>query len=157
MTERRADTISGLFFIAIALVMGVMAHGLPTTTTEGFAGPSFMPTLLSICLGICGAVIIAQSQRIPLSVRMHGWAGADLSSAIRIAVVAGATAIYNLLLDPVGYLLVTLAYLLFLLWYLKVSWKANIIISVVGTVATYAMFVIWLKVAIPMGIIEIYF
>ncbi len=157
MTERRADTISGLFFIAIALTVGIMARSIPGTTTESFAGPNFMPILLSICLGLCGAVIIAQAQRIPLSVRMNGWTGADLSSAIRIAVVAGATAAYNLLLDPIGYLLVTLAYLLFLLWYLKVSWKANVIISIVGTAATYAMFVMWLKVSLPMGLIEIYF
>lgn len=157
MTERRADTISGLFFIAIALFMGAMASRLPETSTEGFAGPSFMPTLLSICLAICGAVIIAQAQRIPLTVRMAGWTGADLQSAIRIGVVAAATAAYNLLLDPLGYLIVTLAYLLFLLWYLKVSWKVNVIISVAGTIATYAMFVVWLKMSLPMGLIEIYF
>ncbi|HEX9017478.1 MAG TPA: tripartite tricarboxylate transporter TctB family protein [Chloroflexota bacterium] len=157
MTERRADTISGLFFIAIALAVGSLAIRLPETTTESFAGPGFMPTLLSICLAICGAVIIAQARGIPLSVRMPGWTGADLSSAIRIGVVAGATAAYNLLLEPVGYLLVTLAYLLFLLWYLKVSWKVNVVIAVVGTIATYAMFVVWLKASLPMGLIEVYF
>lgn len=157
MTERRADTISGLFFLIVALGVGVMARSLPATTTESFAGPSFMPTLLSICLGICGAIIVVRAQRIPSTARMVGWSGADLSSAVRIGVVAGATAAYNLLLDPVGYLLVTLGFLLFLLWYLKVSWRLNLIVSVAGTVLTYAMFVIWLRVSLPMGLIEIYF
>ncbi len=157
MTERMANTVSGLFLLAVALGMGIMAQSLPTTITESFAGPSFMPTLLSICLGACGAVIIFQAQNNSTSARMVGWTGADLSSAIRIGVVAGATAAYNLLLEPVGYLLVTLAYLLFLLRYLKVSWRITLMISILGTIATYAMFALWLKVALPMGLTEFYF
>ncbi len=157
MTERQANSISGFFLMAIAVGMGIFAQSLPTTKTEGFAGPSFMPTLLSITLAACAAGIIFQARSIPTEVRMPGWTGADLSSAIRIAVVAGATAAYNLLLEPVGYLLVTLGYLLFLLWYMKVSWRLNLIISLVGTFGTYALFVIWLKVVLPMGLIELYF
>ncbi len=157
MSERLADTISGGFLLALAMAMGIAAQGLPTTVTDQFAGPGFMPTLLSICLGACAAGIIFQAQTVSGSRRMPGWSGADLGGAIRIGVVAAATAAYNLLLVPVGYLLVTLFYLLFLLWYLKVSWRLNLILGVVATVATYAMFSIWLRVVLPMGLIEIYF
>lgn len=157
MTERLANTISGFFLLAIALGVGIMAQRLPTTMTDQFAGPGFMPTLLSICLGICAAGIIAQAMTASRVVRMPGWTGADASGAVRIAVVAGATAAYNLLLAPVGYLIVTAAYLLFLLWYLRVSWKRNLIITVAATISTYLLFSVWLKVVLPMGLIEIYF
>jgi putative tricarboxylic transport membrane protein len=157
MTERTADTISGLFLIAVALAFGVAAQRLPTTIAAEFAGPSFMPTLLSIALSICGAGIVFQARSLPPTNRMPGWFEADRAGAVRIAVVAGATAAYNLLLEPLGYLIVTFAFLLFLLWYLKVSWFLNLIISVLATVSTYALFVIWLKVVLPMGLMEFYF
>ncbi len=157
MTERLANTISGAVLLALAVAVAVFAQSLPTTLTDQFAGPAFMPTLLSIGLGILAAGIIWQAQSIPSTSRMAGWTGADLSSAIRIATVAGATAAYNLLLEPIGYLLVTLGYLLFLLWYMKVSWRKNLIISITTTVVTYALFVVWLKVVLPMGLIDIYF
>ena len=157
MTARLADTISGLFLIALALVAGVAAQRLPTTFANEFAGPAFMPTLLSIALGICGAGIVFQARSLPPTDRMPGWFEADRVGAIRIAVVAGATAAYNLLLEPLGYLIVTFAYLVFLLFYLKVSWFVNLIISVIATVSTYALFVIWLKVVLPMGLLEFYF
>jgi hypothetical protein len=88
---------------------------------------------------------------------MPGWFTADRTGAIRIAVVAGATAAYNLLLEPLGYLIVTFAFLVFLLWYLKVSWRLNLVISLIATIGTYALFVIWLKVVLPMGLMEFYF
>jgi putative tricarboxylic transport membrane protein len=157
MTERTADTISGLFLIAVALVVGAAAQRLPTTIAAEFAGPSFMPTLLSIALGICGAGIVFQARSLPPTNRMPGWFEADRAGAFRIAVVAGATAAYNLLLEPLGYLIVTFVFLVFLLWYLKVSWLLNIIISLIATASTYALFVIWLKVVLPMGLLEFYF
>lgn len=157
MTEKTADTISGLFLIAVALVFGVAAQWLPATFANEFAGPSFMPTLLSAALGICGVGIVIRARFLPPTNRMPGWFAADRAGAIRIAVVAAAVAAYNLLLEPLGYLIVTFAFLAFLLWYLKVSWRVNIVIGLVATIGTYALFVVWLKVVLPMGLVELYF
>jgi putative tricarboxylic transport membrane protein len=157
MTARLADTISGLFLIVLALVAGVAAQSLPTTMAKEFAGPSFMPTLLSIALAICGAGIVFQARSLPPTNRMPGWFEADRAGAVRIAVVAAATAAYNFLLEPMGYLIVTFAFLVFMLFYLKVSWFLNLTISLVTTISTYALFVIWLKVVLPMGLLELYF
>ena len=157
MTERTADMISGLFLIAAALVAATAAQFLPTTIAKEFAGPSFMPTLVSVALGICGAGIVFKAHSIPQTRRMPGWSKTDRAGAIRIAVVALAVAVYNLLLEPLGYLIVTFSFLLFLLRYLKVSWLLNLIISLIATVGTYALFVIWLKVVLPMGLLEFYF
>ncbi len=157
MTERLANTISGAALLVVAIAVAVAAQSLPTTLTDQFAGPAFMPTLLSIGLGICAAGIIVQAQSVPSTARMAGWSEADLSGAVRIAAVAGATAAYNFLLEPLGYLLVTLGYLLFLLWYLKISWRKNLIISIATTVVSYALFAVWLKVVLPTGLIDIYF
>jgi putative tricarboxylic transport membrane protein len=157
MTEKTADTISGLFLIAVALVAGATAQFLPTTIAKEFAGPSFMPTLVSMALGICGAGIVFKARSIPQTQQMQGWSETDRAGAIRIAVVAGATAAYNLLLEPLGYLIVTFTFLVFLLRYLKVSWFLNLLISLIATVGTYALFVIWLKVVLPMGLLEFYF
>ena len=116
-----------------------------------------MPMLLSIALAICGAGIVFQARSLPPTDRMPGWFKADRAGAVRIAVVAAATAAYNFLLEPLGYLIVTFAFLVFMLFYLKVSWVLNIVISIVATVSTYALFVIWLKVVLPMGLVEVYF
>jgi len=44
-----------------------------------------------------------------------------------------------------------------MLFYLKVSWFLNLTISLITTISTYALFVIWLKVVLPMGLLEFYF
>ncbi len=44
-----------------------------------------------------------------------------------------------------------------MLFYLKVSWFLNLLISLIATISTYALFVIWLKVVLPMGLLEFYF
>ncbi|MBM4314618.1 MAG: tripartite tricarboxylate transporter TctB family protein [Deltaproteobacteria bacterium] len=157
MTERTADTISGLFLIAVALAFGIAAQRLPTAFANEFAGPSFMPTMLALALGVCGAGIVIKARFLPKANRMPGWFAADREGAVRIAVVAAATAAYNLLLEPLGYLIVTFAFLVFLLRYLKVSWRVNLAVSLVASVGTYALFVVWLKVVLPMGLLEIYF
>ncbi|MHB0869204.1 MAG: tripartite tricarboxylate transporter TctB family protein [Chloroflexota bacterium] len=157
MTERLANTVSGTFLLVLAIGMGVMARSLPTTVTDQYAGPGFMPTLLSICLGGVAAGILVQSHAIPRSRWMPGWSGADLQGAIRIAVVLAATAAYNLLLQPAGYIVTTAAYLLFLLRYLQVSWRLTLILTVATTVGTFALFSIWLRVVLPLGFVQIYF
>ena len=156
MTERLADTISGLFLILVALGFGVAAQSLPGTISDQFAGPGFLPTIVSICLGVCGAIIITNARRLPPEQRMPGWSQADLASALRIATVAGATAAYNILLEPLGYLIITQAYLVFLLWFLKVSWRVNLCVSLASTIGTYFLFAVWLKIVLPMGLVEIY-
>jgi hypothetical protein len=157
MTERFANTISGLFLLVLAVVAGALASGLPTTITDQYAGPSFMPTLLSICLAASAAAVVVKAQIKPSGRRMPGWSGADLAGATRIGVVVAATAAYNLLLQPVGYLLTTVLYLVVLLRYMKVSWWLSISLSLLVTILIYAMFTIWLQVILPMGLIEIYF
>lgn len=157
MTERNADIISGLFLVVVALVAGVAAQYLPVTVSDEFAGPSFMPTLISVALGICGLGILVRARLLSPTDRMPGWFEADRAGAVRIAVVVGAAAAYNLLLEPLGYLIVTFAFLVVLLWYLKVSWLLNLAISLISTVGTYALFVVWLKIVLPMGLLEFYF
>ena len=157
MTERLANTISGLFLLVLAVVAGSLARGLPTTITDQYAGPSFMPMLISICLAASAAVVVIKAQIKPSERRMPGWSGADLAGAIRIGVVVTATAAYNLMLQPVGYLLTTALYLMALLCYLKVAWRLSILLSLLVTVLTYAMFSIWLQVILPTGLVAIYF
>lgn len=157
MTERLADTISGTVLLFLAVVMGTMSTQFRHTQNPQFGGPGTMPLLLSICLGLIAIGILIEGRSLPTSRRMPGWSGADLQGAIRIGVVLAATAGYNLLLQPAGYIITSALYLLVLLWYLKVSWKVNLIITFVCVVFTYALFDVYLKVVLPMGPLEIYF
>jgi putative tricarboxylic transport membrane protein len=157
MTERFADTLSGIFLLVLAVVAGALASSFPTTLTDQYAGPSFMPVLLSICLAASAAAVVVKAQIKPSGRRVQGWSDTDFAGAIHIGVVVAATAAYNLLLQPVGYLLTTALYLMVLLRYMKVSWWLSISLSLVVTILIYAMFTIWLRVILPMGLIEIYF
>lgn len=157
MTERLANTISGTFLLLVAVVMGTMSTQFRATVTDQYAGPGFMPLVLSIAIGLTALGILIQARTIPLSRRMPGWTGADLQGAIRIGVVLAATAAYNLLLQPAGYIVTTAVYLLFLFWYMQVSWRLNLILTVITTVLTYVLFTVWLRVVLPPGLIDIYF
>ncbi len=156
MTDRLANTISGGFLLAVALLTIVAARALQVSASDKYTSASFMPTLLGICLGACAIAIIAQAQKLPSSRRMAGWSGADIHGALMIGVFLAATAAYNVALEPIGYIITTTAYLAFLFWYLKVNWRWNIVLTVLCTIGTYVLFVGWLKVDLPMGLLEIY-
>ena len=64
-------------------------------------------------------------------------------------------AIYIFAMKPVGYFIVTPAFVIIAYRYLKsTSWKNTIIISVGFTLFVYLLFVLFLKLPVPMGILQ---
>ncbi len=72
----------------------------------------------------------------------------------RVAVTLAVVAAYALLLEPLGYILATLLLLGSLLILLRQRALVTAAVSVVGAVGSYALFHTWLKVPLPMGILD---
>ena len=68
-----------------------------------------------------------------------------------LLVVLGALLSYLLLLETVGFVLVTFVFLLLLFRLGKIGWIKSCAWAVVATSLAYALFRLWLKVQLPRG------
>ena len=81
----------------------------------------------------------------------------DKSNLVKIALVLIATFLYAILLEKLGFILMTLALLVFLLGFIeKRGWRFTVSASVIITAAAYLVFQTWLKTQLPEGIFGFY-
>jgi hypothetical protein len=76
----------------------------------------------------------------------------------KVLFVLAGILIYALLLETLGFVLLTFALLVFILGYLeKKGWVYATLVSLLITSASYLLFQTWLKTQLPLGIFEYYF
>lgn len=147
-TRNRRDLIGGFLFLLTGV--GVLFEslrlkvGTPTTPKAGF-----FPF-------VSGIILIALS----LMVMVHGWLKPDKETAgfgdiRRPAILVAGTAIYVLILDPLGYVLSTFFLGAVILWVLGIrSWRILGGASAALSVGTYILFARILGIELPMGVLE---
>jgi hypothetical protein len=139
--------LSGLFFIAVAVVFGVSASAL-RLGTFGRMGPGYLPMILTVLLALLGAILIGRT----LLARA---AGTDSESdyvtgspPIRaLLLVLGATLVFALTVKPLGFLPATV---LALLLSIVASKRLGIVGAVVLTGALTAS--AWLIFTVGLGL-----
>lgn len=125
----------------------------PPVSAEG-PGPSFLPILLGIAMCILAGSLLVRS--------FVSAAGSDGGSFLpsstgqrNIALIVGGLIVYLLLLEPIGYLPMTIVFMAFLLRSLsRYGWRGIAAISLATSVFAYALFAVWLRVPLPRGILE---
>ena len=74
---------------------------------------------------------------------------------LKIVLVLVSVFVYAILMESVGFILVTLMLFLFLLGVIeKKKWPLTIFISVAVTVVSYLIFEVWLRSQLPKGLLE---
>ncbi len=148
----RRDLLSSAAWFVIGLVFcgGALRYKL---THLGAYGPGFYPFVMGCVLVVLSAALII------VSFRNRGEAATDSDSAApggarRIIFVLIALFGYGAALPYAGFLVTTFLLIVFLLRYIEpVRWPPVIVISLATTLASYALFVRWLGVQMPRGIL----
>jgi hypothetical protein len=65
--------------------------------------------------------------------------------------VVGALLAYLLLLEPLGFVAVTFLFLLLLFRLERRGWGFSAVCAAIGTLASYALFQVWLRTQLPTG------
>ena len=150
--EKKADRISGIFGVLFAIFMGIQSYLLGLGTLHK-PGPGFLFFWTSIALGGLALVVLIRAvvEKSPGDQgRIFG--GGHFRKIISVLV---AVFLYAILMERIGFILITLLFFLFLLGIIeKKKWSLTIIIGVAVTVVSYLIFEIWLKSQLPKGLLE---
>lgn len=138
------DQVSALFWLAVAIFVGVRSFALKLGTLNQ-PGPGFFPFWGAVILGVLSLVLLVRSRR-----RRAPESGPGIRSWTPI-VVAGALLGYLVLLEVLGFAAVTFLFLLFLFRLVRKRWTVSGVSALVGAGACYALFQLWLKTQLPRG------
>jgi len=148
---RTADRIGAAVLLALAVAYTATAAGRYTYWTATGPGSGFFPLWLGLVLAVLSTLMLVSA------VRRHDVGPAWLPrghGAARLVVVGGVTALFIALLPLLGMVLGTALFLGVLLRMLEGhSWRATIGVAVGAAVANWALFVLWLKVPFPVGVL----
>ena len=138
------DLVSGLFWLAIAIFAALQGLALNLGSLNR-PGPGFFPFWGGVVLAVLSFVLIVRSRRRATarpSIQPESW---------KVLVVVGALLAYLLLLEPLGFVAVTFLFLLLLFRLERRGWGFSTASAAIGTLASYALFQVWLRTQLPTG------
>ena len=138
------DRVSGLFWLAVAVFAIVQGHALKLGTLNS-PGPGFFPFWGGVVLGLLSLVLLATTLRTRPAIALSAF------RSLRLLVVVVALLGYVVLLEPLGFVIVTVLFLLLLFRLERRGWAFSALSALAGTVASYALFQMWLKTQLPVG------
>jgi putative tricarboxylic transport membrane protein len=151
----KADQVSSIFWLLLGLVVVYSSYrfGLGTLARPG---PGFLPFLCGVILSALSAFVFFQGR---LAKKTNGeesigqlWAGMNWHKPVYGIIVL---LIYALTFVRLGFLLSTIFLLIFLFKGIEPErWLRAITVAVLAAVVSYVLFVVWLQVQLPRGLLE---
>ncbi len=148
---KKADQWSGLALSILAAGMIWAALGLPYGNVHN-PGPGFFPLWLGMILGGMSIAFLVQTTRGKESERtLRDILEEDVRWGKVLLVIAGLI-LYGFLMDYIGFLIVTFLLMALLLRFIEPQpWKAVIGWALGGSVGSYLIFEVWMKLRLPKG------
>jgi hypothetical protein len=148
---RAADRVGAAILLVLAVVYAATAARHYTYWSPNGPGSGFFPFWLGVALAVLSALMLVSAVRRPDP--GPAWLPTGHGAA-RFVVVVLVTAIFIALLPVLGMVLGTAIFLALLLKLLEGhSWRATLGVAVGAAVANWALFVAWLKVPFPVGVL----
>jgi putative tricarboxylic transport membrane protein len=143
----RRDAVAAAALLLFAAVAAVESLRLLPYGVVRNPGPAFFPWWTSVALAVLSAVLLLQSLRGRAAAR-----GADGGRWVKVAGLLAALAVYSLVLESVGYPIVTFALVLFILRVTEPTrWPVALATALLAAGGTYLVFAVWLSVPLPAG------
>lgn len=144
--KSQRDFWSGLMFVIVGVVFAVGATNY-SLGSSARPGPGYFPLMLSVIMAILGGVVLFKSLTIEVE-------GGDLIGAIAwkpLLVVVAAIVMFGFALPRLG-MIVTVPILIIMTSFAgdEFHWKGVLLSAIVLTVGSWAIFILGLKLTIPM-------
>ncbi len=146
------DFLSSIFWILFSLAVVNLTSRLSFGSLHE-PGPGFFPLLTSlVILGLSLAVLIRSLlQGRP---RMTGIGAELLKSLVKVSPVLILLFLYAVLLDTLGFLIVTFLLIFLLLEVIyRQKWWVGLITALAGSLGSYLIFQVWLQSQLPKGLL----
>lgn len=149
---KKADLITGIVLLVLSGFVLFKSWLMPPSLTFG-PGPAFLPGWLGVLLaGLATILVIGALRRTPD-------AGTEVLFPARkeifaVLKVLGGLAVYTLLLDTVGFIVNTFAFVLYLMRATqREPWPMAALIAVLTTAGLYVVFQVLLGITLPRNVL----
>jgi putative tricarboxylic transport membrane protein len=151
---KRPYQITALVVLLLAGFLAQESLRLRYYTSLG-PGPGFFPFWLSALMAFLGGAMFWRATFGVVEAKPADFL-ADRRGCLRIAAVVGGLLGVILLMEPLGFRLTMFGFYLFILAALgRQGWLTAGIVSLSGSVGVYHVFVHWLSVPLPIGVLGI--
>jgi putative tricarboxylic transport membrane protein len=151
-TLRTADMMTGAFIIVVGILTLVTSRGIKAMAGESLV-PRTLPAIVGWAMALCGAGIMYRGWRYrgePIPVH---WP--DRLGQRRVVVTAALLAAYVILIEPIGFPIVTAVFVAVHSWYLgRYRPWVSILMGVATGVIVYYVFMELLTLTFPLGLLE---
>jgi putative tricarboxylic transport membrane protein len=148
---KNADQWSGLVLLIISGLIGWGALLLPYGNIHN-PGPGFYPLWLGILLAVMSIALILKSMRHRGRQRNLRGSLAEKVRWDKVLFVLIALALYGYFMNILGFLMVTILLMVFLLRFIEPQpWRSVIAWTLIGSFGSYLIFEIWMKLRLPKG------
>jgi len=152
---KKADQWSGIALSILSAGMISAALRLPYGNLHN-PGPGFFPLWLGVILGGMSIALFVQTTRGKESERTLKEILEEDVRWGKVLLVLGALIIYGFLMDTIGFLIVTFLLMIVLLRFIEPQpWKVVIGWALGGSVGSYLIFEVWMKLRLPKGFLGI--
>jgi putative tricarboxylic transport membrane protein len=149
----KADRISGLFWLIFSVFGSYHAYKLGMGTLHQ-PGPGFLFFWTGIVIGLLSLTVILRSfgKRSPDEAKGSIFGKGNVT---KILLVLVSLFLYGLLMERLGFLIVTLLLFLYLLGFIeKKRWSFTVLVSLIVTIISYLVFEVGLQSQLPKGLLE---
>ncbi len=149
----RADRISGFFWLFFSVLVIIESYHLGLGTLHK-PGPGFLFFWVNIVLAVLSLIVLIRAW---VSKQEEGPQPSifGTQNVLKIILVMASLFVYALLMETIGFILVTLLLFIYLLGIIeKKSWFYTIFVSILVTVISYLIFETWLQSQLPKGLLE---
>jgi len=152
---KKADQWSGIALSILSAGMISAALRLPYGNLHN-PGPGFFPLWLGVILGGMSIALFVQTTRGKESERTLKEILEEDVRWGKVLLVLGALILYGFLMDTIGFLIVTFLLMIVLLKFIEPQpWKVVIAWALGGSVGSYLIFEVWMKLRLPKGFLGI--
>ena len=148
----KADRISAIFWLCFAVLVIIQSYYLGLGTLHK-PGPGFLFFWVNIVLVIMSLIVLIRAW---VGKKEEGpqpaiFSGQNVSKIVSVLI---SLFLYAILMELVGFILITLLFFIFILRIIeKKGWFYTALVSIVVTVISYLIFETWLQSQLPKGLL----
>lgn len=151
----RTDQWSGVVLLIVSACIFWGSALLPYGNVRN-PGPGFLPLWLGVILGVLSIGLILQSSLQKRKGKMLRELLAEKIRWVKVLSTVIALIAYALLMDYVGFLVITFLFIAYLIRFIDPQpWKKAIGWALVGSVGSHLVFNVWLQLRLPKGFLGI--
>lgn len=152
---RKIDQWSGVVLLIVSACICWGSALLPYGNVHN-PGPGFLPLWLGILLGAMSVGLIVQTSLRKEKGKMLRELLAEKIRWVKVLAALVALIFYAFSIDYLGFLIVTFIFIAFLMRFIDPQpWKTVILWALIGSVGSYLIFEVWLKLRLPKGLLGI--